>query len=64
MKGYDQYINGYDKCMKGYGKYINAYDKYTKDFLEKIFMAMTNVFTAMPKNIYGFCAHCINGQWS
>ena len=85
MKGYDQYINGYDKYMKGYykyitgydkyikgyykyitgyDKYINAYDKYTKDFFEKIFTAMTNTFTAMPKNIYGYCAHCINGQWS
>ena len=78
MKGYDQYINGYDKYITGYDKYmkgyckyitgydkyINAYDKYTKDFLEKILTARTNIFTAMPKNIHGYCAHCINGQWS
>ena len=50
MKGYDRYINGYDKYikgydnyMKGYDQYINAYDKYTKDILEKIFTAMTNL---------------------
>ena len=85
MKGYDQYINSYDKYMKGYDiqindydkyikgyykyitgydNYIDAYDKYTKHFLEKISTAMTNIFTAMPKNTYGYCAHCINGQWS
>ena len=63
-KGYGQYIHGYDKSIKGYFKYITGYDKYTKDFLEKIFTAMTNIFTAMPKNIYGFCVHCINDQWS
>ena len=32
MKGYDQYINGYDKCMKGYDQYINGYDKHVKGY--------------------------------
>ena len=64
INNYDKYIKGYYKYIKGYDKYIHIYDKYTKDFLEKIFTAMTNIFTAIPKNIYGYCAHCINGQWS
>ena len=31
---------------------INPYDKYTEDFLEKVLTAMTNIFTAMPKQIF------------
>ena len=36
--------------------------KYTKDFVEKIFTAMTNIFTAMPKKYLRLlCPMC---QWS
>ena len=62
MKGYDQYINGYDNYMKGYEKYITGYGKYTKDFLEKIFTAMTNIFMAPPKKYLHLL--CPLYQWS
>ena len=55
MKDYYKYITGYDQ-------YINAYDKYTKDFLEKIFTAMTIIFTAMPKKYLRLL--CPMYQWS
>ena len=62
ITGYDKYIKGHYKNITGYDKYINAYDKYTKDFLEKIFTAMTNTFTAMPKKYSRLL--CPLYQWS
>ena len=69
MKGYDKQINNYDRYIKGsykyitgYNNYIDAYDKYTKDFLEKIFTAVMNIFTAMPKKYLQLL--CPLYQWS
>ena len=58
MKGYDKQLNDYDKYIKGYYKYISGYDNYIyltpmtnilRTSWKKIFTAMTNIFTAMPK---------------